>query len=141
MSQFFCMLGQIWSGRREHPNRGEGHYIYRHARSCPGENVLWRNTGLRPTHEDDFAAVYDLNGTMLRISTMPTHTAQAHTVLGWEVHDITDTVKSLRSAGVSFVTYDGLEQDELGIWSPPGGSTKVAWFKDPDGNLLSLTQF
>jgi catechol 2,3-dioxygenase-like lactoylglutathione lyase family enzyme len=97
--------------------------------------------GFALTHEDDFAAVFDLNGTMLRVSTVPTHEAQAYTVLGWEVPDIAESAKGLRDKGVSFVIYDGFGQDELGIWSPPGGTTKVAWFKDPDGNLLSLTQF
>jgi catechol 2,3-dioxygenase-like lactoylglutathione lyase family enzyme len=97
--------------------------------------------GFALTHEDDFAAVFDLNGTALRVSTVPNHTAQAFTVLGWDVPDIVRTATDLRAKGVSFVVYDGFGQDELGIWSPPGGSTKVAWFKDPDGNLLSLTQF
>ncbi len=97
--------------------------------------------GFTLMHEDDFAAVYDLNGTMLRISAVPNHTAQAHTVLGWEVPNMTSAATALRAKGVSFVVYDGFGQDELGIWSPPGGTTKVAWFKDPDGNVLSLTQF
>ena len=97
--------------------------------------------GFALTHEDDFAAVFDLNGTMLRVSTVPTHVAQAHTVLGWEVPDIVQAAHDLSAKGVSFVFYDGFGQDEFGIWTPPGGTTKVAWFKDPDGNLLSLTQF
>jgi hypothetical protein len=57
------------------------------------------------------------------------------------VPDIAATVSALRDKGVAFTLYDGFGQDELGIWSPPGGTTKVAWFKDPDGNVLSLTQF
>jgi len=96
--------------------------------------------GFKLVHEDDFAAVFAMNGTMLRLSTVSSHTAQAHTVLGWDVPDIAATVAALRNQGVTFVVYDGFGQDELGIWSP-GGGTKVAWFKDPDGNLLSLTQF
>jgi len=97
--------------------------------------------GFALTHEDDFAAVFDLNGTMLRVSTVPDHVAQAHTVLGWAVQDIETAVRTLAAAGVAFNIYDGFGQDALGIWSAPGGTNKVAWFKDPDGNVLSLTQF
>jgi catechol 2,3-dioxygenase-like lactoylglutathione lyase family enzyme len=97
--------------------------------------------GFALTHEDDFAAVFDLGGTMLRMSTVPDHTPAAHTVLGWDVPDINATVTALCNKGVAFTLYDGFGQDELGIWSPPGDTTKVAWFKDPDGNVLSLTQF
>jgi len=97
--------------------------------------------GFTLTHEDDFAAVFDLNGTMLRVSTVPDHAPQPHTVLGWEVADIESTVRSLAAAGVTFNIYDGFGQDALGIWSAPGGTNKVAWFADLDGNVLSLTQF
>jgi catechol 2,3-dioxygenase-like lactoylglutathione lyase family enzyme len=97
--------------------------------------------GFRLTHEDDFAAVFNLNGTMLRVSTAPDHVAQPHTVLGWDVPDIAAAVKALRDEGVAFNIYDGMGQDELGIWIAPGGAAKVAWFKDPDGNVLSLTEF
>ena len=97
--------------------------------------------GFALTHEDDFAAVFDLNGTMLRVSTVPDHASQPHTVLGWEVADIETTVRNLAAAGVVFNLYDGFGQDSLGIWTAPGSTNKVAWFKDPDGNVLSLTQF
>ena len=97
--------------------------------------------GCKATHEDDFAVVFDLNGTMLRMSTSENHVAQQHTVLGWEVPDIVTAVKALRAKNVEFTVYEGMGQDEHGIWTPPGGSTKVAWFKDPDGNVLSLTEF
>ncbi len=92
-------------------------------------------------HEDDFAAVFDLNGTMLRISTVSDHVALPHTVLGWEVTDIAATATALRDKGVAFNIYDGFGQDTLGIWTAPGSAAKVAWFKDPDGNVLSLTEF
>jgi catechol 2,3-dioxygenase-like lactoylglutathione lyase family enzyme len=91
--------------------------------------------------EDDFAAVFDMNGTMLRISTVPNHVPAAHTVLGWEVPDIEATVRALIAKSVKFTVYDGFGQDELGIWSAPGSGNRVAWFLDPDGNNLSLTQF
>jgi catechol 2,3-dioxygenase-like lactoylglutathione lyase family enzyme len=97
--------------------------------------------GFSLTSEDDFAAVFDMNGTMLRISTVPNHTAAVHTVLGWEVSDIVATVKSLSAQGVKFTVYEGFGQDSLGIWKAPGSSNQVAWFLDPDGNNLSLTQF
>jgi catechol 2,3-dioxygenase-like lactoylglutathione lyase family enzyme len=97
--------------------------------------------GFNMSHEDPFAAVFDLNGTTLRISTVADFRAQAHTVLGWEVPDIVAGVKALAAKGVKFTVYEGMGQDDLGIWSPPGGTTKVAWFLDPDGNNLSLTQF
>src|SRR5262245_23625711 len=97
--------------------------------------------GLALMQEDDFAAVFDLNGTKLRISEVADHAPQSHTVLGWEVADISETAKALRGKGIAFNRYDGLAQDELGIWTAPGGAAKVAWFSDPDGNVLSLTQF
>jgi len=96
--------------------------------------------GFKLVHEDPFAAVYDLNGTMLRVSTVENHVAQPHTVLGWEVADIAQTALALRDQGIAFTIYEGFEQDELGIWSAPGSASKVAWFTDPDGNLLSLAQ-
>jgi catechol 2,3-dioxygenase-like lactoylglutathione lyase family enzyme len=97
--------------------------------------------GFALKHEDHFAAVYDLNGTMLRISTLPDHVAQRHTVLGWDVPDIAAAVAALRDKGVAFTVYEGMGQDDSGIWTAPGSTAKVAWFKDPDGNVLSLTQF
>jgi catechol 2,3-dioxygenase-like lactoylglutathione lyase family enzyme len=97
--------------------------------------------GFPLSHEDDFAAVFDLNGTMLRVSTVPDHVAQGHTVLGWEVPDILAAVTALRDKGVAFTVYQGFGQDELGIWTAPASTAKVAWFTDPDGNVLSLTQF
>ena len=97
--------------------------------------------GFALTGEDDFAAVFNLNGTMLRISTVEGHVPQPHTVLGWEVPDIADCVRTLRGQGVTFSIFEGFGQDDLGIWNAPGSSTKIAWFKDPDGNVLSLAQF
>lgn len=92
-------------------------------------------------HEDEFAAVFDMNGTMLRISTVAGHTPQNHTVLGWDVPDIRAAAAALHARGVRFTIYDGFGQDAQGIWSAPGGGAQVAWFTDPDGNVLSLAQF
>jgi catechol 2,3-dioxygenase-like lactoylglutathione lyase family enzyme len=96
--------------------------------------------GFRVMHEDDFAIVFDLNGTMLRISTVKDHTPALHTVLGWQVPDIVAAARALIAKGVTFNVYDGLEQDELGIWTAPGTTNRVAWFLDPDGNNLSIAQ-
>jgi len=96
--------------------------------------------GFKQLSEDDFAVVFDLNNTKLRISTVKDHKPQAHTVLGWEVPDIVAAVKTLTAKGVKFNIYEGFQQDELGIWTPPGGTSKIAWFLDPDGNNLSLAQ-
>ncbi|HUO93987.1 MAG TPA: VOC family protein [Rhizomicrobium sp.] len=96
--------------------------------------------GFRVMHEDDFAIVFDLNGTMLRISTVKDHKPVVHTVLGWQVPDIVAAAKALLERGVTFNTYEGLEQDELGIWTAPGSTNRVAWFLDPDGNNLSIAR-
>lgn len=103
--------------------------------------VFYRDTlGLRLVSEDKFALVFDAAGTMLRIATVQEVAAAKYTVLGWQVPDIVRTVKSLQQAHVTFERYPGMQQDDLGIWNSPNGA-KVAWFKDPDGNTLSLTQF
>jgi len=98
--------------------------------------------GLRMTSEDDFAVTFELaGGAMLRLTDLPGHNAGPHTVLGWKVADIHTTVAELKARGITFRIYDGFGQDENGVWQPPGGGAKVAWFTDPDGNVLSLTQF
>ncbi len=102
---------------------------------------FYRDTlGLPFVHDDGFAAVFDLAGVPLRITEVPGHTPPAHPVLGWQVADIVATVTSLRDHGVVFTIYDGMGQDDLGIWTAPDGKAKVAFFNDPDGNALSLTQ-
>jgi catechol 2,3-dioxygenase-like lactoylglutathione lyase family enzyme len=96
--------------------------------------------GLRFVAEDPFAVVFDANGNMLRLTKVKDFTPQQFTVLGWEVSDIEASVKQLQAAGVEFLSFgDFMKQDELGIWTAPGGA-KVAWFKDPDGNTLSVSQ-
>jgi predicted enzyme related to lactoylglutathione lyase len=96
--------------------------------------------GLRFVSEDQFAVVLDANGIMVRIAAAKEFTPAPFTVLGWEVNEIEKIVIGLKEKGVNFERYPFLQQDELGIWKAPGGA-KVAWFKDPDGNLLSMTQF
>ena len=98
--------------------------------------------GLAILAEDDFAVTFALaGGATMRLTDLPDHRAQDHTVLGWDVADIGAAVAELRGKGVTFKIYEGFGQDDNGIWSPPGGGAKVAWFSDPDGNVLSLTQF
>lgn len=88
-----------------------------------------------------FAVVFELAGTMLRIQKTQGHTPAPHTALGIAVSSIHDEVRKLQDRGVVFERFAGMEQDALGVWQPPGTNTKVAWFRDPDGNLLSLTSF
>ena len=96
--------------------------------------------GLKFVSEDSFAVVFDANGNMLRLTRMNEVKPQAFTILGWQVSDIVATVKRLHEAGVTFERLGNfMQQDELGIWAAPGGA-KVAWFKDPDGNTLSVSQ-
>lgn len=95
--------------------------------------------GLRLLSQDNYALEYDANGTLLRVITVQDLLPQVFTVLGWTVEDISSTIKSLNSQNVFCEEYDFFEQDDLGVWTSPGGS-KVAWFKDPDGNVLSLTE-
>ena len=96
--------------------------------------------GLSQVGEDDFAVVYDLAGTMLRLTDIGDHDPSPHTVLGWLVDDIDEAAADLRERGVEFQVYEGFGQDAQGIWRAPGGGAKIAWFLDPDGNNLSLTQ-
>jgi len=96
--------------------------------------------GLRFVSDDKFAMVFDANGTMLRIARVPPYQPLPFTVLGWQVTEIATVVSGLQKKGVAFERFDGLGQDELGIWTAPGGAAKVAWFKDPDGNILSVSE-
>lgn len=96
--------------------------------------------GLSLVSDDPFAVVFDAHGTMLRVQKVRELVPAKHTVLGWRVADIWSEAEQLRQRGVTFDRYEGLQQDELGIWASPSGAL-VAWFKDPDGNTLSLTQF
>ena len=95
--------------------------------------------GLRFVSEDSFALVFDTNGTMLRVSVVPDFKPHPFTILGWQVPNIQEAVSDLHAKGVTFEHFGFTEQDVQGIWSAPGGA-KVAWFKDPDGSVLSLTQ-
>lgn len=112
--------------------------------------TFYRDTlGLRLLGEDRFAMIFDANGTTVRLTPVPDWTPPQFTVLGWDVQDIVAAVKELRGAGVEFQKYPWMnDQDDSGIWTSPSGpevsavhgGARVAWFKDPDGNVLSLSQ-
>jgi catechol 2,3-dioxygenase-like lactoylglutathione lyase family enzyme len=95
--------------------------------------------GLVMTSEDNFASVFDVGGTAMRISTVADFTPHEHTILGFSVPDVAAVVKDLREKGVTFNIYKAFPQDELGILTLPGGLVHVAWFQDLDGNVLSVT--
>jgi catechol 2,3-dioxygenase-like lactoylglutathione lyase family enzyme len=101
-----------------------------------------KTLGLKFIADDKFALVFESNRVMIRvvdISGFPDYKPPPFTVLGWGVDDIGKTVSGLQKSGVKFERYPGLEQDALGVWTAPGNA-KVAWFKDPDGNTLSLSE-
>jgi catechol 2,3-dioxygenase-like lactoylglutathione lyase family enzyme len=96
--------------------------------------------GLSVLEETPFALVLAANGTMVRVTPVPELRPQPFTIVGWQVDDLAATVDELTARGVPFHRYDGMDQSATGIWTTPSGDL-VAWFADPDGNTLSLTQF
>ena len=88
----------------------------------------------------DFALVFDDHGQALRVQIVPDLSPVSHTVHGWRVRDIEAEVDALQNKGVIFEKFEYLPQDDTGIWTTPDGN-KVAWFKDPSGNVLSFTQY
>jgi catechol 2,3-dioxygenase-like lactoylglutathione lyase family enzyme len=94
--------------------------------------------GLRFVKDDGFALVLDANGIMVRVAKAQ-FTPAPFTILGWQVSGIETIVTALQGKGVQFERFGFFEQDALGIWTAPTGD-KVAWFKDPDGNILSVSQ-
>ena len=95
--------------------------------------------GLRFVKDDGFAMVLDAHGIMVRAAKMKEVKPAQFTILGWQVTDIENVVRSLQKKGVHFEIFGFFNQDELGIWTAPTGD-RVAWFKDPDGNILSVSQ-
>jgi predicted enzyme related to lactoylglutathione lyase len=96
--------------------------------------------GLPVSDENAYACVFNAHGTMLRITAVSEVAHPGYTVLGWRVTGISETVAQLESRGVVFARYEGMAQDAQGVWTSPNGD-RVAWFTDPDGNVLSLTEF
>jgi catechol 2,3-dioxygenase-like lactoylglutathione lyase family enzyme len=100
------------------------------------ESVL----GLPVVSADGFAVVVDGPGGLIRITDVGSALrVQPFTILGWEVEDVATQVEELAARGVEFVRYPGLDQDDRGVWTAPGGA-RIAWFRDPEGNTLSLGQ-
>lgn len=93
--------------------------------------------GLKLIAEEPYALVFECGGTRIRVVEVKAYVPFAFTLLGWEVDDLERTVTALAKGGVAFERYPWMEQDSLGIWTAPNGA-QVAWFKDPDGNVLSL---
>lgn len=96
--------------------------------------------GMRFIGEDGFAAIMDANGTMVRIACVEDFVPAPYTIFGWKVENIRNEIAELTGKGVTLVNYAEMEQSSEGIWTAPGGA-QIAWFRDPDGNVLSLTQF
>jgi catechol 2,3-dioxygenase-like lactoylglutathione lyase family enzyme len=95
--------------------------------------------GLRCVSDDPFALVLDANGVQLRMQKVATLSPQPHTLLGWSLASIDAVVRELSGRGVVFERYPHFQQDPQGVWTSPNGA-RVAWLRDPDGNLLSLTE-
>lgn len=96
--------------------------------------------GLPLIEDGPYALVFSANGTMVRVQKVGRVTPAGYTALGWAVADIRDVMARLAERGVAFERYEGMGQDERGVWRSPSGAA-VAWFRDPDGNILSLTQY
>jgi catechol 2,3-dioxygenase-like lactoylglutathione lyase family enzyme len=95
--------------------------------------------GLPFSYQDNLAVVFNIGSITVRLSKVPGFTAHEHTILGFTVPHVESTVKALRDKGCIFNLYPAFRQDELGILTLPGGAVQVAWLKDPDGNVLSIT--
>jgi catechol 2,3-dioxygenase-like lactoylglutathione lyase family enzyme len=96
--------------------------------------------GLPLRSSDDFGDFIDLGGALARMTVMPDHQPRPHPVLGWNVEDIAAAAADLADRDIGLIRYEHMDQDELGIWTAPDGATRVAFFADPDGNVLSIAQ-
>ena len=96
--------------------------------------------GLALVEQNPFACVFDVRGTMLRVTAVGEVATPGYSVLGWRVDDIDEAVAGLSARGVAFARYPGMEQAGNGVWTTPSDD-RIAWFTDPDGNTLSLTEF
>lgn len=96
--------------------------------------------GVKHVASDEHGELFRCGDTSLRITAMADHRPSAHPVFGWEVRDLVSAVRELTTQGIDFLVYDGFGQDADAIWSDPSGMVKIAWFNDPDENVLSLSQ-
>lgn len=109
-------------------------------RNADTARAFYRDTlGLHLLYEDGFALAFEVAGVMLRATIIRDFQPQKFTVLGWQVADAEAFARQLAAAGITLERYPGLQQDDLGVWTAPGGA-KIAWFRDPDGNILSISQ-
>lgn len=99
-----------------------------------------RTLGLQLVSDEPFALVFNANGVMIRVQKVPAFQAQPFTALGWAVDDINAVVAELKQQDIHCERYPGMAQDARGIWASPSGA-RIAWIKDPDGNVLSFTEF
>ncbi len=99
-----------------------------------------KNMGLELVEDGEYALVFKLKSLELRISKVPAFNPHPFTVLDWMVEDLDVAMNLLERKGVTFEIFKGMGQDERGVWQVPNGKTKIAWFKDPDGNVLSISQ-
>jgi catechol 2,3-dioxygenase-like lactoylglutathione lyase family enzyme len=104
------------------------------------ERFYSRILGLRFKGRSDGACVYDVGGGDLRVSPVPSTQPTTHTVMGFAVSDLSVVIGSLESRGIKFERFPGLPHNDNGVLTTPGGA-KVAWFRDPDGNLLSIVEY
>ena len=123
-----CFVDVIESGR-----------IYWNCQTCRGQILLRKDTRAQACGRDTFRTRFPSGDTTVRVQKVETVVTLPYTALGWEVTDIATAVQHLTSRGVKFQRFEGLSQDELGIWLTPDGA-QVAWFHDADGNTLSLTE-
>jgi catechol 2,3-dioxygenase-like lactoylglutathione lyase family enzyme len=96
--------------------------------------------GLVHRSADPFGDFLEMGPALVRMTTMPDYKAGPHPALGWDVADIAAAARALKGKGVTLTIYEGMGQDEDGVWTAPDGKTKVAWFADPDGNVLSISE-
>jgi catechol 2,3-dioxygenase-like lactoylglutathione lyase family enzyme len=102
--------------------------------------AFYRDTlGLTLAYADQFALVFDCRGTTLRVAVVPKVKPAGYTILGWQVADIDAMISALSGAGVEFSRFPGMDHESNGVWKSPSGA-RIAWFQDPDGNTLSLTE-
>lgn len=102
--------------------------------------AFYRDTlGLPLRSSDEYGDFLQAGDALVRLTALADYKAHPHPVFGWNVDDVEAVVRDLRGRGVTFAIYEGMGQDELGVWTSPDGRTQIAWFADPDGNVLSLS--
>ncbi len=110
------------------------------SKSADAKTFYTQTLGLELQLDDEYALVFQLAGTELRLSKVPNHHPLPFTVLDWQVDSIDEAYDILSARGVTFVIFEGMGQDERGVWASPDGGAKILWFKDPDENVLSVSQ-